>query len=555
MYRILGVLLLCATTLVAQRDFYQTDAYQFDRGDTLRGMLRPERTAFDVHFYALDVAIDPAQRTLTGSVEVAFTLTAPTEVIQLDLYENMTIDRIEADGQPLDFRREYNAVFVDLPAALRTNDRGAVTVHYHGTPRVAPMAPWDGGFAYSTDSNGKPWIGVACEGDGASLWWPNKDHLSDEPDSMSIKIAVPRELMAVSNGDLRGTTDLDNGYRRYDWFVQNSIDNYNVTVNIGDYVHFGDLHVSPEDGDTLRLDYYVLRENEATARTHFQQVKPMLDCFERAFGKYPFYEDGFALVETPYLGMEHQSAIAYGNKYMRGYLGGMIPAHHDWDYIIVHEAGHEWFGNSLSVGDMSEMWIQESFTTYSEAVFVECQYGYEEAVAYLESQRRNVRNREPVRGPMQVNFDDWSSSDHYYKGAWIIHTFRHALHDDVLFRDLLKNFHEEHKRSIVTTEDWIDYVNRRTGQDWSAFWEQYLWYPDVPKVRYRVRQDGRDAVLSLRLFADVPLGLNLAFDTPDGLRYVEASTEGAQTLRLPNTDAATVMFAERLFLVDGTRLD
>ena len=553
--RLTILLLFLSTTLLAQRNFYQNEAYPFSRADTLRGQLRPERTGFDVHFYELDIAVDPSTKMIRGFVDVHYRVEEPTEQLQLDLYENMTIDRIEMAGKELPFRREFNAVFIEVPSAEK-NSLHTLRVVYHGQPVTARRAPWDGGFVWSSDSEGTPWVGVACEGDGASLWWPNKDHLSDEPDSMAIRIAVPKDLMCVANGNLRDTRRMGD-LTRYDWFVTYPIDNYNVTVNIGDYVHFGETYINAE-GQPLELDYYVLRENEAVAREHFKQVPGVLECFEEKFGPYPFYEDGFALVETPYLGMEHQGAIAYGNKYLRGYLGGMIPEDMDWDYIIVHETGHEWFGNSISVPDMSEMWVQESFTTYSEAVYVECHYGYERAVEYLNSQLPMVRNQEPILGPMQVNFDDWRSSDHYYKGAWVIHTFRHALGDDELFWDILKNFHEEHKRSIVGTQDWIDYVNRRTEHDWSSFFEQYLWHPNLPKLLYRVEEilneENKMPTLKVRLRfnADVRnFEIPLIVGTPGNYQRVEVSNMKTATIELPGMTAGEFRVATELFLVDA----
>eukprot|EP00903_Cladosiphon_okamuranus_P000321 g319.t1 len=413
----------------------------------------------------------------------------------------MTIDRILHQDKELSYTREYNAVFVDFPAVQEAGSEGSIRVHYHGRPTVAANAPWDGGFVWSEDRRGRDWIAVACEGTGASLWWPNKDHLSDEPDSMLISLTVPNGLMAVANGNL---LDVDEGSKetRYDWFVSYPIDNYNVTLNIGHYAHFSDAYYA-DDGDTLALDYYVIDYNEARAKEHFEQTKTVLACYEKYLDKYPFWEDGFAMVETPYLGMEHQSAIAYGNQYMRGYLGGMIPRDMDWDYIIVHETGHEYFGNSIGCHDMAEMWIQESFTTYLEAVYVEYTMSYDDANRYLAKQQLFIYNQEPIIGPKDVNWDHWKGSDHYFKGSWVLHTLRHAIGDDEKWWAIFKGFYREHSLSLVTTEDFLAYVNEATGNDWTAFFDQYLRYPQPPLLEYQLEEKGKNLKVRYRWVTDV----------------------------------------------------
>lgn len=377
----------------------------------------------------------------------------------------MKINKIVHKNKDLNFTRLHDAVFVQFPFQPK-GTKGSFRVFYEGAPTVALIPPWDGGFVWSKDENGDHWIGVACEGDGASLWWPNKDHLSDEPDSMSIRVAVPDPYLCVSNGNLRSREALNDGYTRYNWFVSYPINNYNVTVNIAKYAHFSDIYTSP-DRHELQLDYYVLPKNLEKAKKHFQSVHQTLKCFEYYFGKYPFWNDGYALVETPYLGMEHQSAIAYGNQYMRGYLGGMIPRKMDWDYVIVHETGHEYWGNSISCNDLSEMWIHESFTTYMEALYVEYTYGYKDALQYLDIFRRrpSILNEQPILGPKDVNWEDWTGSDHYYKGSWVLHTLRNAINDDELWFDLLKSFYQENAISNIETEDFVAYVKERTSKD------------------------------------------------------------------------------------------
>lgn len=542
---ILGMACLFPEIGWSQRDFYRH--YDFDRADTLRGMLRPERSCYDVTFYDLDIRIDIRERRIEGHVDIHFHALEDFDRLQIDLYRNMKVRSIEWQGLTLPFQREEDAIFISFPPQKK-GARGFFRVGYEGVPTEALTPPWDGGFVWSEDPQGQPWVGVACEGDGASLWWPNKDHLSDEPDSMRISVAVPAPLQCIANGNLRSQI-LDRGnYNRFEWFVSYPINNYNVTVNIGDYAHFSDTYTAA-DGDTLALDYYVLKQNLEKAQTHFQQVKPMLACFEKYFGKYPFWEDGFALVETPYLGMEHQSAIAYGNNYMRGYLGGMIPADMDWDYIIVHEAGHEWFGNSLGCRDLADMWIHESFTTYMESLFVECTSGYADAVRYLQGQRR-FGNREPILGPPDVNWEDWSSSDHYFKGAWILHTLRHAIGDDELWFSMLKDFYRAYAYQQISTKEVIDYFNRYTGRDWSAFFEQYLWYPGLPTLWVKTEQRGRNVRLTYEWKTDVQ-----GFDMPlivqgKGRRWrIHPETGKSKSTLLEGCDQKDIRIAEELFLI------
>lgn len=472
----------------------------FDEQDTLRGSLLPARANYDVTFYGLHLDVDVRERLIEGYVDMDYTITGQLPILQLDLYANLDIDGIEQGGKELRYTRRGNAVFVELPHPVDTGSRHRMTIRYGGEPVTAENAPWDGGFVWALDQKNRYWVGVACEGDGASLWWPNKDHLSDEPDSMLISVTVPENLYVASNGNLREEVELEDGEKkRYDWFVSYPINNYNVSINIGHYRHFSSVYRGV-DGRELALDYYVLDYNLEKARRQFREVPKMLEAYEHYFGAYPFWEDGFALIETPYLGMEHQSGIAYGNRYMRGYLGGLIPDDMDWDYIIVHEAGHEYFGNSISVADHAEMWIHESFTTYMEALYVEYHMGEADARRYLETQKRFITNEEPMLGPLGVNFTDFASSDHYYKGAWMLHTLRNVLDDDPLFFGMLRSFYQDHKRSIVNTQQVIDYFSEYSGTDLQPFFDQYLKHPNIPVLVLRER----DGQLEYRLRADVP---------------------------------------------------
>ena len=458
---------------------------QFTRRDSLQGGLRIERTSYDVKRYDLNITINPEQKSIKGFNEITFEVMVPTQKIQLDLFDNMKVDSIVWNTKKLKYVRDNDAVFIDFPEKLVSKSNHKLKFYYSGNPRIARNAPWDGGFVFSKDKAGKDFIAVAVQGTGASLWYPVKDSQTDEPDNgASIKVAVPNGLMNVSNGRFLGSQDLKNGYTRWDWEVKNPINNYTITVNIADYVHIQDK--MPD----LDLDYYVLRENEAKAREHFMEVKPMMECFQSKFGRYPFWEDGYKLVETPYLGMEHQSAVAYGNKYKKGYMGfdmsgtgvGMF-----FDYITIHETGHEWFGNSITSTDIADMWIHEGFTTYSETVFIECIKGYDDAMKYINGQARNVRNDKPIIGQYGVNNE--GSGDMYYKGSLLLNTLRHVIADDEKWWKMLYDYSETFKKKIITSDTVIDYFNKASGINLTSIFRQYLYTNQLPIFIYKIKGD------------------------------------------------------------------
>ena len=458
---------------------------QFTRRDSLQGGLRIERTSYDVKRYDLNITINPEQKSIKGFNEITFEVLVPAQKIQLDLFENMKVDSIVWNTKKLKYNRDNDAVFIDFPEKLASKSNHKLKFYYSGNPRIARNAPWDGGFVFSKDKAGKDFIAVAVQGTGASLWYPVKDSQTDEPDNgASIKVAVPNGLMNVSNGRFLGSQDLKNGYTRWDWEVKNPINNYTITVNIADYVHIQDK--MPD----LDLDYYVLRENEAKAREHFMEVKPMMECFQSKFGRYPFWEDGYKLVETPYLGMEHQSAVAYGNKYKKGYMGfdlsgtgvGMF-----FDYITIHETGHEWFGNSITSMDIADMWIHEGFTTYSETVFIECIKGYDDAMKYINGQAKNVRNDKPIIGQYGVNNE--GSGDMYYKGSLLLNTLRHIIGDDEKWWKMVYDYSETFKKKIITSDTVIDYFNKASGTDLTPVFRQYLYTNQLPIFIYKIKGD------------------------------------------------------------------
>jgi len=488
---ILALLASLALLNPAAAQLLQPKPEAFTRADTLRGSLTtPLRTCYDLSYYHLDVRLDPAKRYLRGSNLFRFTATRDFTRLQFDLFANLQVEKVLYHGQDVPFTREANAVFVTFPKPIAQGSRDEFTVRYSGNPTVAKKAPWDGGMVFTTDAAGRPWVATACQGTGASIWWPTKDQQADEVDSMLISISVPTGLKDVSNGRLRKTTKLKDGYTRFDWFVRNPINNYDVALNVGDYQHFSDSYQG-EKG-LLALDYWVLPENLAKAKTQFAaNVKPMLKSMESWFGPYPWYQDGYKLVDAPHLGMEHQSAVAYGNKYQNGYLGrdrsntgwGL-----KWDFIIIHESGHEWFGNNITSQDIADMWVHESFTTYSEALFVESQFGKQAGQEYIHGQRRNIQNDSPIIGPYGVNKE--GSGDMYDKGSNLLNMLRTILNDDEKWRQLLRGLSANFYHQTVTGQQVIDYFNRESGRDFTKVFDQYLRHPSLPTLEIRF-EDGK----------------------------------------------------------------
>ncbi|MCO6490659.1 MAG: M1 family metallopeptidase [Phaeodactylibacter sp.] len=457
----------------------------FTRQDTLRGTVTPERAWWDLAYYHLDIFVNPADSTVTGSNTIRYRVLAPGQSLQIDLQPPMLVEKVEQNGVELPFRQDGNAWFAELPRLQAPGTTEAITVFYSGRPRIARNPPWDAVMAWETDDNGKPFAATSCQGEGASLWWPCKDHMYDEPDSMLISVRVPAGLMDVSNGRLRRVDENEDGTRTFHWFVGNPINNYGVNANIADYVHFSEKYQGEKGA--LDCDYYVLPYNLEKAREQFKDVPRMLAAFEHWFGPYPFYEDGFKLVEVPYLGMEHQSSVTYGNGYQNGYRGYDLSGT-GWglkfDFIIIHEAGHEWFANSITYQDIADMWVHEGFTAYSENLFLDYHYGKEASADYVIGTRANIRNDRPVIGPYGVNRS--GSGDMYYKGANMLHTLRQIVDDDEKWRGILRGMNREFYHQTVTSRQVEEYLSRQAGRDLSRFFDQYLRTILIPRLEYRL---------------------------------------------------------------------
>jgi aminopeptidase N len=447
---------------------------EFTRGDSLIGQITPYRSAYDADYYDLNIEIHPESKTISGHADMYFTAVNDFDTIQVDLYENLKINKITYKNKELRYYRFYKAVFIVFDEEIRQGEKEMISVYYEGKPVIAPKPPWKGGFVWKKDRKGNPWIGVACELAGASLWWPVKDHISDEPDSMRISATVPSGLFCVSNGTLISQSITGNQVT-FVWKTRYPINTYNATVYVGDFRHFQLPYVTK---DTSRsLDFYVLPSDLEKAQTHFRQAADIIGFYESSFGEYPWWSEGYKLVESPYEGMEHQTAIAYGNRF-RDFPG------YDFDYIILHETAHEWWGNSLSACDYAEIWLQEGFATYSEALYVEHTRGYDEYLRYLSLYSIFIKNKRPVIGPYGVNYWDYKDTDVYLKGALLLHTLRNIINNDTVFFDIIRTFYGRYQYAMVTTQNFIDIVNEKTGMDLGWFFNQYLYSRVCPRLEW-----------------------------------------------------------------------
>jgi aminopeptidase N len=457
----------------------------FTRQDTLRGSITPERAWWDLSHYILNVEVDLDNKTIQGSNTISYTVLFESNSMQIDLQPPMKIEKIIQDGIEISYTSEGNAHFIQLQKEQQKGSSQKITVYFSGKPPTAKNAPWDGGFSWEKDSNGKHFVATSNQGIGASLWWPNKDHYYDEPDNgIDFDITTPNGLMAVANGRLANKETKKNK-TTWSWKVINPINNYGVNINIGDYIHFGEKY-DGENG-SLDMDYYVLKENETKARKQFKQAPKMMKAFEHWFGPYPFYEDSFKLVEVPYLGMEHQSSVTYGNQYMDGYLGRDLSGT-GWglkfDFIIIHESGHEWFANNITHIDVADMWIHEGFTAYSENLYLNYHFGKKASSEYVIGTRKKIQNDRPIIGIYEVNKE--GSSDMYYKGANILHTLRQLIEDDEKWREILRGLNKDFYHQTISSKQLEKYISEKSGIDLTDFWNQYLRTTQIPKVEYKV---------------------------------------------------------------------
>ncbi|MGB9467031.1 MAG: M1 family metallopeptidase [Candidatus Acidiferrum sp.] len=506
------------------------------RADILRGAYGQYRANNDLLYYHLDVRVDPEKKFLSGKVTTRFKMLKDDTRIQLDLHTALHVDKILLGTTELKYEREFSAVFVDFPQTLRAGHTYSIDFYYSGNPLETGRF---GGIAFRKDSAGRPWINTACEGIGASIWWPNKDQWRDEVESMEISVSIPNDLVDVSNGKFLGKTDLGDGYTRWDWLVHYPINNYDVSLNIGKYEHFSD-HL----GD-LPLDFYALPEDLDKAKKQFAQAKGMLQAFQHYFGEYPFKKDGYKLIEAPYSGMEHQSAVTYGNHFANGYL------ERDWtgvgislkfDFIIIHESGHEWFGNAVTAADPSDMWIHEGWTTYLECLYVEYMYGHDDYLKYVNAYKTKVKNAKPIIPAHGINAEP--PQDQYFKGALFLNTLRSVVNDDARWFKLIHDLFQHFKYKNIMTEDIVQFFNQKTGKDFTPIFNQYLRHPAIPVLELKF--NAGEGTVSYRWKVDEPgFAMSVRVGKKDSWQVIRPTTDW-QTMKTSLTkdefDVATDLY-------------
>jgi len=493
------------------------------RADILRGEYGHYRANNDLLFYHLDIRVDPDKKAITGKNTIRFKMLKDDTRIQLDLFANLNVDKIMMGATTLKYERELGAVFVDFPETLKTGRTYSIDFFYSGTPQTISRF---GGFTFGKDPAGRPWIYTACEGIGASLWWPNKDQWRDEVENMLLSVSIPSDLVDVSNGKFVGKTDLGDGYTRWDWNIHYPINNYDVSLNIGKYEHFADSLGG------LPLDFYALPEDLEKAKKQFAQAKGMIKAYQHYFGEYPFKKDGYKLVEVPYSGMEHQTAVTYGNHFANGYLErdwtgvGISPR---FDFIIIHESGHEWFGNAVSAADVSDMWIHEGWTTYLECLYVEYMWGKEDGLKYTNGYKPKVRNQQPIITQRGVNREP--PQDMYFKGALFLNTLRSVVNDDKRWFALIHDVFQHFKYQNIMTEDMVAYFNQKTGMNLTPIFDEYLRHAALPVLELKF--DDAAGTVSYRWKADEPaFAMPIRVGAKDNWQIVQPTAEW-KTMKSP----------------------
>jgi aminopeptidase N len=508
--------------------------------DSLRGSITPERVWWDLKHYDLTFDVNPEKKFISGTNIISYLVLKENMTLQIDLQFPMGITYIEQNGKKLNYvKKGDNAYFISLIDKQTVGESNKLSISFEGKPLIAKRAPWDGGFSWNKDEEGNHFVATSCQGLGSSVFWPCKDHMYDEADSLRMTVTVPDSLQDISNGRLTKMCIDNKGIRTSTWEVKNPINNYGVNLNIGNYVHFGETYKG-EKGD-LTCDYYVMPYNLDKAKVQFKDAIRMLQAFEHWFGPYPFYEDGYKLVEVPYLGMEHQSSITYGNKYKNGYLGRDLSGTGwgtKWDFIIIHESGHEWFANNITYKDIADMWIHESFTNYSETLFTEYHFGKSAGQDYVIGTRANIVNDSPIIGKYDIN--QRGSGDMYYKGGNMIHTIRQVINDDEKFRQILRGLNKDFYHQTVTTEQIENYISSKSGINFSKVFDQYLRNIKLPKLA----QKSSKGMVFYRWENVVP-----GFEMP-----IKVSVDGVEQFVYPTPDWKKIkgksIKADRNFYVD-----
>lgn len=461
----------------------------FSKQDTLRGSITPERIWWDLLHYNLDFKVSPYSKSIEGSNLIRYEVLSQNQLMQIDLQPPMEITAVLENNKELNYKRDGNVYYIQLKKNQQIGTINEIIIHFKGAPKISNNPPWDDGFTWEKDNNGTDFIATSCQGGGSSIWWPSKDHMYDEPDQgIELSITAPKHLISVANGRLIQTKENSNKTNTTSWKVVNPINNYGVNINIGDYVHFTEKYKGKKG--VLDCDYYVVSYNLEKAKKQFKEVSRTIEAFEHWFGPYPFYEDSYKLVEVPYLGMEHQSSVTYGNGYQNGYKGIDLSGT-GWglkfDFIIIHESGHEWFANNITNIDIADMWIHESFTAYSENLFLDYHFGTEASNAYVTGTRKKILNDKPIIGNYDVN--NSGSSDMYYKGANMLHTLRQIIDNDEKWRSILVGLNKDFYHQTVTTKQIEDYIDKFFKIDLKPFFDQYLRTIKIPTLEYKLENN------------------------------------------------------------------
>lgn len=535
------ILLLISTSLFSQ---------PFTHADTLRGSNGPGRDWWNATKYDLHVKFNIEDSTISGWNKISFKTLKKGNLMQFDLQAPLIVDSIVLNSKQQfypgnDIIQDGYACFIK-PATIQPLNN--VTIYYHGKPQVAKFPPWDGGLIWARDNNNNPWVSIACQGLGASVWYPCKDYQADEPDSAEMHLTVPDSLVAVGNGRLRGKINNNDGTTTYDWAVVSPINNYNIIPYIGKYVHFGEVYKG--EAGKLDMNYWVLDYNLDKAKQHFKDAPRMMKALEYWFGPYPFYKDGYKLVDAPHLGMEHQSAVAYGNGYGNGYRGKDLSGSGwglKWDFIIIHESGHEWFGNNITTKDLADMWVHEAFTNYSETLFTTYYYGKEAGSDYMVGIRKNIKNDKPIIPPYGVNQE--GSGDMYYKGSNMIHNIRQVINNDKLFREILRGLNKTFYHQTVTSKQVEDYINTKSKINFSKVFDQYLRTAQVPTLEYK--QNGY--TVQYRYSNCIP-GFNMPLKINfKGSRWIKPTEEWKSLSMYPEGDST--FSVDRNFYINTKKVD
>lgn len=528
--KILFIIAYCISFTLQSQGLLE-EKTSFTHQDTLRGTITPERSWWDLTYYHLDINVNPDDKYISGKTSVHYKVLEDSKELQIDLQEPLNITAATQNDKKLKIRHDGNAHYISLEENQEIGKIYSVDVFYEGHPKEAVRAPWDGGFSWKKDDNGNHFVATSCQGLGASVWWPNKDHMYDEVDSMLISVTNPKGLTNISNGRLRSKVENDDNTVTSNWFVNNPINNYGVNVNIADYIHFSEVYEG-ENGP-LDMDYFVLSYNLEKAKEHFTDAPKMMEAFEYWFGPYPFYEDGFKLVEVPYLGMEHQSSVTYGNQYKKGYLGRDLSGT-GWglkfDFLIIHESGHEWFANNITYIDIADMWVHEGFTNYSENLFLDYHNGKEASSEYVIGTRRGIQNDRPIIGYYNVNKE--GSSDMYPKGGNMLHTLRQLIEDDEKWRQILRGLNSEFYHQTVTTQQIEDYLSEQSGIDLTAFFNQYLRTTMIPTLEYEIKQ-GKLKYRWTEIVDDFDMPIQVSIDDKEQWLFPKADW---QTMKIKSED-------------------